>query len=79
MIDFITKQRITVEGVPLDGAHIIVPQEQWPSVSEALTRAGVKYWVGGDPIVVNDEPPVIFVVLSRSADGAQVQQILDSL
>jgi len=79
MIDLITKQRITVEGEPLTGAHIIVPIEQLPAVREGLERGGVTFWVADAPILIDDDPPVMWVSLSRSSDAAQVQRILDTI
>ena len=79
MTNTIPKSRMTVDGVPLNGAHIIVPLDQLATVTAALTAGGVTFWVAGRDIKVGHYPPVKWVSLSRSCDASHVQSLLDRL
>lgn len=79
MVDAVTRERVQVIGEPLDGAHIIVAEEQLPAVERALTDARVKYWVSDEAFSLDDEPPVVFVEFSRKTDKAALQRVLDGI
>ena len=79
MIDAVTKQRLMVNGEALTGSNIIVPLDQLPLVADALTRGGVKFWVGDEPITVRDYPPFGRIKLSRTSNTVAVQRMLDEI
>ena len=81
MIDTVTNEPLVVNGEALTGSNIIVGLDQVGVVTDALSRAGVTFWVRHHKSIFNPDsrPMVAIVSLSRTSDTADVQRLLDSI
>lgn len=57
--------------------YIMVPLAQLDAVQSLLRDHDVEYWVEENAIALNDEPYIAVINLSKSADVAAVQTVLD--
>jgi hypothetical protein len=77
MIDEMTWRplRISTDGV--SGPYLMVLVHQLESVTKALDRHEIMYWVDADAISLDGEPAMTVINFGRAGDADQIQAILD--
>lgn len=79
MTDTVTRKPIQVETDGGELGYIRLPLAQLEAVSAVLDAHNVPYWPDEEALSIDDGPEIIWINLSRKADLAEVQRILDSV
>jgi hypothetical protein len=79
MIDVIKRKPLRVEICEGAPALLVLPVEQLDQARALLDAHKVPYWVSEEFLSVDGGPEKAFVHISRNADPAMVQRLLDDV
>ena len=79
MTDAITKTPLRVSTDDPTLPYIEAPVGQIDEIRALLSSRGIRFWVDEDVISFNGGPQLALINLSRGADAAAIQAILDSV
>jgi hypothetical protein len=79
MIDEMTQKRVVVSNDEDAGPYLMVTLDQLDVIREALDRHKVRYWVDGDAISLDNEPPVTWINFGKMGQAARIKAILNKI